>query len=80
MPKVVNTADNLQGLETYCGVGFRFNMFEFTPETHDLVGDKLDLSYDQLRSAFISAASRFGLPKTAIDDHLVAFNVINLKI
>ncbi|WP_299081382.1 VapE domain-containing protein [uncultured Paraglaciecola sp.] len=71
-PRVVNTADNLQELATYCGVGFRFNMLEFVPETHDLTGDKLDLSFDQLRSEFVSAASRFGLPKAAIDDHLVA--------
>lgn len=71
-PKIANTADNLQALANYCGIGFRFNMLEFEPETHDLTGDKINLSYDQLRSELISAASRFGLPKSAIDDHLMA--------
>ena len=71
-PKIANTADNLQDLATYCGVGFRFNMMEFEPETHDITGDKIALSYDQLKSELISAASRSGLPKSAIEDHLVA--------
>jgi predicted P-loop ATPase len=73
-PKIANTADNLQALAKYCGVGFRFNMMEFEPETHDLIGDKINLSYDQLRSELISSASRFGLPKSAIDDHFVALS------
>jgi predicted P-loop ATPase len=76
-PRVANTADNLQDLAKYCGVGFRFNMMEFEPETHNLTGDKLNLSYDQLRSELISAASRFGLPKAAIDDHLIALSENN---
>ena len=76
-PRVVNTADNLQALVTYCGIGFRFNMLEFEPETHDVNGNKINLSYDQLRSELISAASRFGLPKTAIDDHLMALSENN---
>ncbi len=70
--KPANTADNLKDLASYCSIGFRFNMMEFVPETHDLEGDKLNLSSDQLRSELISYSSRFGLPKTAIDDHMVA--------
>ena len=71
-PKIANTADNLQALANYCGVDFRFNMMEFEPETHDITGDKIALSYDQLKSELISAASRSSLPKAAIEDHLVA--------
>lgn len=76
-PRIVNTADNLQALSKYIGVGFRFNMMEFEPETHDLTGTKIYLSYDQLRSELISAASRFSLLKSAIDDHLVALSENN---
>lgn len=71
-PKIANTADNLQALANYCGFGFRFNKLDFQPETHDLEGEKIDLTYEQLESELISAASRSGLPKAAIKDHLLA--------
>ena len=70
--KIVNTANNLDDLAAYMGVSFRFNMMEFEPETCDLFDDKIHLSYEQLRSELISCASRFSLPKAAIDDHLIA--------
>lgn len=71
-PRIANTADNLQELANYSGIGFRFNMMTFEPETHDLSGNRIDLSYEQLKSELISAASRTMLPKSAIDDHLIA--------
>jgi len=76
-PRSANTVDNLQDLGKYCGVGFRFNMMEFEPETLDLTGKKINLSYDQLRSELISAASRFSLTKAVIDDHLIALSENN---
>lgn len=72
--KPVNTADNLKDLASYLSIGFRYNMMEFEPETHDLEGDKLNLSSDQLRSELVSYSSRFGLPKASIDDHLIALS------
>jgi len=72
MPKIINTAANLKELATYCGTAFRFNMMEFEVEAYEVGGDKINYSYDQLRSELISSASRFGLPKMAIEDHLIA--------
>jgi predicted P-loop ATPase len=71
-PRVANTDENLFELANYYGVGFRFNMMEFEPEAYEIFGDKLTVSYEQLKSKFISAASRTGLPKSAIDDHMTA--------
>ncbi|RPJ67647.1 hypothetical protein DRW07_05270 [Alteromonas sediminis] len=47
-------------------------MMKFQPEVHDICGDLVLNNFDQVRSKLISAASRYGLPKTTIDDHLSA--------
>jgi predicted P-loop ATPase len=71
-PRIANTDDNLLALANHYAVGFRFNMMEFEQEAHEICGDKLAISYEQLKSKFISAASRHGLPKSAIEDHMTA--------
>lgn len=71
-PRIANTDDNLFELASHYGVGFRFNMMEFEPEAYEICGHKLTVSYEQLKSKFISAASRHGLPKAAIEDHMTA--------
>ncbi len=71
-PRIANTDENLLELANHYAVGFRFNMMEFEPEAYEIFGDKLAVSYEQLKSKFISAASRHGLPKSAIEDHMTA--------
>jgi predicted P-loop ATPase len=71
-PRIANTDDNLLELASHYAVGFRFNMMEFEQEAHEICGDKLAISYEQLKSKFISAASRHSLPKSAIEDHMTA--------
>jgi predicted P-loop ATPase len=70
--RIANTDENLRELASYYGVGFRFNMMEFEPEAYEIFGSKLTASYEQLKSKFISAASREGLPKSSIEDHMPA--------
>ena len=71
-PRIANTDDNLLELASHYAIGFRFNMMEFEQEAHEICGDKLAISYEQLKSKFISAASRHSLPKSAIEDHMTA--------
>jgi predicted P-loop ATPase len=59
-------------LASHYAVGFRFNMMEFEQEAYEIGGDKLAVSAEQLKSKFISAASRHCLPKSAIEDHMSA--------
>lgn len=70
--RIANTDENLHELANYYGIGFRFNMMEFESEAYEIFGGKLTVSYEQLKSKFISAASREGLPKSAIEDHMNA--------
>ena len=70
--RAANTGENLLELARYQGVGFRFNMMEFEPEAYEICGGKLAVSYEQLKSGLISEASRHGLPKAAIEDHMTA--------
>lgn len=71
-PRIVNTDENLLALANHYSIGFRFNMMEFEPEAYKIFGDKLAVSYEQLKSKLISAASRHQLPKPAIEDHMAA--------
>lgn len=72
VPRIANTASNLKTLGTYHGMDFRFNMLSFDLDICDIHGRSLVASNDELRSDLISAGSIHGLPKAAIDDHLIA--------
>lgn len=71
--RTLNTADNLKELGAFYGIEFGFNKMTFEPEL--LKGTKsLNNSFEEVRSHLISAASRHSLPKSAIDDHLIAIS------
>ncbi|MDU0354494.1 VapE family protein [Paraglaciecola aquimarina] len=75
--RLVNTDSNLVALGEHHGVEFVFNQMTFQPELCNMFGDSLTDNFDQARSKLISAASRYGLPKSAIDDHMSAVCIEN---
>ena len=70
--RVLNTSDNLMALGEYCGLAFRFNQMTFKPEIYQLGDGAIRDDYEVIKSELVSHASRYGLPKIAIDDHLMA--------
>ncbi|RUM57379.1 MAG: hypothetical protein DSY85_01075 [Marinomonas sp.] len=67
-----NTDKNLEALGEYCGLDFRFNLMAYKPEIVITTSGETLNDYEQLKSMMISEGNRYDLPKSAIDDHLVA--------
>ena len=70
--KVLNTDENLKALGEYCGLDFRFNLMTYRPEIVVTATGEIHNDYEQLKSMMISEGNRYDLPKSAIDDHLIA--------
>lgn len=68
---VLNTHANLSDVTSFLGVQLRFNMLTFDVDISNEWGEPLATDFDDVRSRLISIASQTGLPKQAIDDHLV---------
>lgn len=74
--RTLNTAANLTELGNFYGIEFAFNTMIFEPEL--LKGTKsLNNSFEEVRSNLISVAVKHDLPKTAIEDHLIAISHSN---
>ncbi|WP_350654799.1 VapE domain-containing protein [Pseudoalteromonas sp. D48-MNA-CIBAN-0056] len=71
--RTLNTAENLKALGTFYGIEFGFNKMTFEAE---LVKGTQSLSddFESVRSHLISAAAIHSLPKSAIDDHILAIS------
>ena len=71
--RTLNTANNLKALGKFYGVEFAFNKMTFEAE---LVKSTKSLSndFESVRSHLISAADIHSLPKSAIDDHILAIS------
>jgi len=67
---LINTAPNLAVLIEYIGIKAAINKMSYEPELS--VNGKAFSSVDSARSYLITNAMITGLPKVAIDDHLVA--------
>lgn len=71
--RILNTAENLKELGKFNGIEFAFNKMTFEAElvrgTESLSND-----FESVRSHLISAAAIHSLPKTAIDDHILAIS------
>lgn len=73
--RALSTDSNLKILGSHIGIEFAFNKMTFQPEA--INSNRQNISDNQLSSRLISYASRYGLPKSAIDDHLIAVCEVN---
>jgi predicted P-loop ATPase len=70
-PRVLNTKENFEAMLNAYGLKLATNAMNLEVELYQ-GARRLELSDDCVRSKLIGMASRCGLPKSAIDDHLSA--------